>query len=325
MGKPAPSFHKNVIGICIAKTACASTGNKLDLVARSGQYSIFRAVKEIYNPCIRDEISSRDGITEVQLNKALQKAGFKRVRDRRAHAIKRKEDPTGAGMYLFSNLRWRDPANKQDRLELIAGWNSIIERFPKIAGQCCLGRFLQVVEEFHNKWLPNAEKMTRHALEMEIEDDSVIDSHSEEERHSAAQTPTPDTMLRSPVPSSLLNQEILRLQLELATAQTLVLLQHRSPKTDISLPSLSPPPALALPQPGNNASALSLNTINSLLSSFAPTAQAGAISGSPTFAFTGQFAASNLHASQPLSALLSAASINQKPLDLHNLKQLLCP
>eukprot|EP00287_Rhodomonas_sp_CCMP768_P018319 CAMPEP_0202808848 /NCGR_PEP_ID=MMETSP1389-20130828/1288_1 /ASSEMBLY_ACC=CAM_ASM_000865 /TAXON_ID=302021 /ORGANISM="Rhodomonas sp., Strain CCMP768" /LENGTH=311 /DNA_ID=CAMNT_0049479273 /DNA_START=37 /DNA_END=973 /DNA_ORIENTATION=- len=244
MGKPAPSFQNNSIGLSLAQTACKSTTSKLDLVARSGRFAIFQAVKEIFPPCIRDEVTSRDGITEVQLNKALQKAGFKRVRDRRALAIKRSEDPTGAGMYLFSNLRWRDPSDAEDRADLISGWNALTERFPKVAQVCSLEGFLAIVGRFYQQWQPNAERASMRAS-FELEADSSDDGNS------AAQTPrNAEAATAVQLSPLLLNQEILNLQLELATAKTIALLQSRNLSSAVqsSLPPTSGGTSCLVPQ-----------------------------------------------------------------------------
>lgn len=141
------------------------------------------------------------------------------------------------------------------------------------------------IHQLHKKW---------QTLQMEIENDP----HSEGQRHAHAQPPTPTLA----VPTSLLSREILHLQLKLAAAQTLALLQ----KFEISPPSESvkPPAVIPFQQPVNTASTLCLSNddnMKNVLSSLAPTVQGA-------FSLTGQIAANSHHASQPLSAALATPS-----------------
>eukprot|EP00961_Rhodomonas_salina_P113020 1520548-Rhodomonas_salina.1 len=236
MGRPSASQQNKVLGICFAKTMCKATDSKKDFVARSGPYSMFMAIKEIYPLCIREETFFRDGLNEVQLNKALQGAGFQRVRDRRAQAIKRTEDPTGAGMYLFSNLKWRDPQDPVDHNHLVSGWKAICERFPMVGQRCDAEKFLGIVEKFHSSWQPNAERMNSCAL-FDVEDEHEEASPPQTAHCLSASSMQTECAQQSPSLAPLKSdaafvaqpphafQELIRLQLELAKAQTLSLLQ----------------------------------------------------------------------------------------------------
>ena len=50
-----------------------------------------------------------------------QAAGFVRIRNRRNSAVNRRNDPLGAGHYLFGYCRFLDPASPADRPALAAG------------------------------------------------------------------------------------------------------------------------------------------------------------------------------------------------------------
>jgi len=243
MGRPVASTQNKVIGICFAKSAIKTTDAKMDLVARSGPYSVYQALTEVYPLCIQAQTNFRDGLTEVQLNKALQKAGFKRVRDRRTHATRRTDDPTGAGMYLFSGVRWRDPNDPADRNHLLNGWNAMIKKFPMIAKKCTVEHFLDVVTKFHKSWQPNAE---RTAFAFDMEDESEEETNESEQGNvgfgnletllktfNAVQPqplpvcvglPANLSFLQQPAPP--VNQEILSLQMQLAVAQRNAMMQE---------------------------------------------------------------------------------------------------
>lgn len=72
-------------------------GDHTKVVARSGSLSIFAALQECCPGCVRDEAttSGRRGLTMIEFNKALERGGFAKMRDRRVDATTREEDPTG--------------------------------------------------------------------------------------------------------------------------------------------------------------------------------------------------------------------------------------
>ena len=74
-----------------------SCDDSTQVVARSGQLSIFSALEECCPACIRNASTAagRRGLTMIEFNKALEKEGFEKMRDRRADAATREEDPTG--------------------------------------------------------------------------------------------------------------------------------------------------------------------------------------------------------------------------------------
>jgi hypothetical protein len=73
MGRPVASIANRRFAIAIAKLITVPTGNQLDTVARSGVCSIFSFLRRLFPCIVRDGNSGlRDGISEVELNKALQ-------------------------------------------------------------------------------------------------------------------------------------------------------------------------------------------------------------------------------------------------------------
>eukprot|EP00287_Rhodomonas_sp_CCMP768_P008707 CAMPEP_0196739164 /NCGR_PEP_ID=MMETSP1091-20130531/20683_1 /TAXON_ID=302021 /ORGANISM="Rhodomonas sp., Strain CCMP768" /LENGTH=250 /DNA_ID=CAMNT_0042083523 /DNA_START=188 /DNA_END=940 /DNA_ORIENTATION=+ len=113
----------------------------------------------------------RDGVSEMQLNKELQKNGFTRIRDRRICAHKRSEDPNGAGMYLFSHLQWKDPSQPEEREVLIQWHGKMVKEFPLVMLSCKLEKFLRVVGEFQQAWSLRTESMNIEKMETESDTD----------------------------------------------------------------------------------------------------------------------------------------------------------
>lgn len=66
--------------------------------------SIFSALQECCPGVIRNNASAsgRRGITMIEFNKALEKHGFEKMRDRRTDAATRQDDPTGGHFPSYS-------------------------------------------------------------------------------------------------------------------------------------------------------------------------------------------------------------------------------
>ena len=77
--------------------ACKRDPANVWVVARSGPLSLFAALEQCCPSAIRNFSSAngRRGLTMIEFNKALEKAGFEKMRDRRSDATTRQEDPTG--------------------------------------------------------------------------------------------------------------------------------------------------------------------------------------------------------------------------------------
>jgi hypothetical protein len=73
MGRPTASVRNKQIAVAMAALVTAETDNPDDTVARCGPYSIFALVKQACPAIVRETNSGpRDGLSEVELNKALQ-------------------------------------------------------------------------------------------------------------------------------------------------------------------------------------------------------------------------------------------------------------
>ena len=93
-------------------------------VARHGDCSIFSLLRKCHPGIIREQSMAskskggwnRKGISEAELLRLLAQSGFSRCRDRKAKTMEK--DPTGAGMCMFKNLRWRNPESPEDAWHL---------------------------------------------------------------------------------------------------------------------------------------------------------------------------------------------------------------
>lgn len=171
MGRPSASPENRAFAIFFAHTVTKKSASRLDFVARSGPLSLFASFSKMFPAYARtdDGCGFRDGVTEVQLNKELQRNGFSRTRDRRTGATKKSDDPKGAGMYLFSHLQWKDPSLAEDREALVAKYEQMAEKFPLIMSSCKLDRFLDVISSFQKEWAISAEQMG----EVELDEDDA--------------------------------------------------------------------------------------------------------------------------------------------------------
>jgi hypothetical protein len=73
MGRPTASKENKALAVAIASLATKPTNNPEDIVARCGSCSLFIMLKSICPIIVRDwDMGPRDGVSEVELNKALQ-------------------------------------------------------------------------------------------------------------------------------------------------------------------------------------------------------------------------------------------------------------
>ena len=190
MVRTAPSETNKKFSLRFADIATAPTAHVNDMVARSGPLCIFAALRECFPGVVRiDEGGlSPVGVSKTQFNKVLQNSRrYERQRDRRCKAQNCKEDPVGAGMYLFSQRRWLDPADKKDRERLLAGWNELVATYSEHAQRCCLIEFLSIIERFRLGWQPSAHRaMKRARATSEDDDDGTVSK-----RMSTSSSPTP--------------------------------------------------------------------------------------------------------------------------------------
>jgi hypothetical protein len=59
-------------------------------------------------------------------------------------------DPSGAGLYVFSNRRWMNPDDHQDAAQLVTGISSLTDRFPRFELE--QGALLESLQQILNNW-----------------------------------------------------------------------------------------------------------------------------------------------------------------------------
>jgi len=123
--------------IALEFACCVTTSEQAidSFVARRGPYSIYNVLRECLPGVIRDDKAShsnRKGVSEAEFLRSLSESGkFERYRDRKA--VKRSEDPSGAGMCLVKAHRWRNPAMMSDLIYLRAQHQHLSQIYPEFA------------------------------------------------------------------------------------------------------------------------------------------------------------------------------------------------
>ena len=73
MGRPTASNANRMFSVALAQLVTVATKDHMDTIARSGVCSIYHFMRRVFPRIVRDYNSGpRDGISEVELNKALQ-------------------------------------------------------------------------------------------------------------------------------------------------------------------------------------------------------------------------------------------------------------
>mmetsp|Transcript_60805 Transcript_60805/g.162617 ORF Transcript_60805/g.162617 Transcript_60805/m.162617 type:complete len:394 (+) Transcript_60805:133-1314(+) len=168
------------IALGFAKMVCLRTGRPADAVPRSGCCSIFALLEQLLPDTTRTEGSwNYDGVSSLELNKMLQVAhaprfptmlqhvrtpffpdifdpvqtqGFRRVRDRRAGATNRSQDPLGAGLYVFSGVRFLNPCAPDDHSIIASRHLDLIKAFPYLAAELSLEDVLRSLHHARDVW-----------------------------------------------------------------------------------------------------------------------------------------------------------------------------
>mmetsp|Transcript_43160 Transcript_43160/g.86595 ORF Transcript_43160/g.86595 Transcript_43160/m.86595 type:complete len:304 (-) Transcript_43160:419-1330(-) len=150
MVRPQSSENSRLLANLFAKTITTEVRGVAPAsssVGRSGEHSIFDALSVCFPTASRDH--SRAGVSLVELNKALEKDGFMRVRFR--HSRKRGQrseqqggrkwrDPENQSFYRYGCRRWRDPEDPADFEFLSSVWPQVNEIAPV---PCPLAEILQ--------------------------------------------------------------------------------------------------------------------------------------------------------------------------------------
>jgi len=163
MVRPCASKENRLLCLQFAQACTKNTANATDLLARCGPLSPFAALAQCCPSAVRIENQGRrDGISELECNKVLQSGGFQMIRDRRATARNKNEDPAGSGLYLYIEVQWRDPDTSEDLCQLMHAWNTLRSNFPGFAAECSLDAFLNVIRSINSAWKPkNSRKDVR--------------------------------------------------------------------------------------------------------------------------------------------------------------------
>eukprot|EP00960_Hanusia_phi_P059011 764048-Hanusia_phi.AAC.1 len=158
----------------VKQRVTAPSEDPASVVARSGRLCIFAALEECCPSSIRNPASAkgRRGLTMIEFNKSLERAGFRKMRDRRIDAATRQEDPTGgegdeaaeacrnidalllAGLCLFSFRQWKNPDNESKKWDLFKSWEYLVETFPHFGAECNWEKFLSVCKRYEEEWKP---------------------------------------------------------------------------------------------------------------------------------------------------------------------------
>jgi len=122
-------------------------------VVRRGPNSIYFALAQCAPSVIRDQHVGANckGISEAELLRALGDSGkFTAFRDRRA--VRMSDDPTGAGMCIFKNLRWRDPTDSSDLAYLHEQHEHLTKAFPAYAAETSVQKLCSILKAIVAAW-----------------------------------------------------------------------------------------------------------------------------------------------------------------------------
>eukprot|EP00961_Rhodomonas_salina_P092375 1242912-Rhodomonas_salina.1 len=131
MVRPRASQRNHQLSVLFANivttTASLPRGPLKDTIGRKGPHSLFEVLSKVCPSATRDR--SRDGVSEVEYNKALEKDGFQRVRVRFRESSQQltEEESEGASVYRFAGRRWRNPDDSDDMAALVKAWPLLSE------------------------------------------------------------------------------------------------------------------------------------------------------------------------------------------------------
>ena len=185
---------------CVVTTDEGADGSSF--VARHGPHSIYAVLTRCCIGAIRDHTpeSNRKGISEAEFLRSLAERAmpvhnreFLRFRYRKA--VKMSDDPTGAGVCMFRNVRWRSPANPTDLKYLREQHKRLSKKYPLVAWTP-LASWLETLTAVTSAWpvksLPPTER-----LSLQSSDAKSIASTSRASQASPV-SPPPDSEASSP-------------------------------------------------------------------------------------------------------------------------------
>jgi hypothetical protein len=100
----------------------------------------------------------------------LQASGFQRVRNRKAGVTNRSDDPLGAGLYMFSGVRWLNPDNQQEVQLLTTGLSQLTINFPQLCSTASgdLWHLLEILRRNSIWWEQSAWKLSKRRRSRQI-------------------------------------------------------------------------------------------------------------------------------------------------------------
>ena len=93
----------------------------------------------------------------------MQAFGYQRVRNRRVGASNREQDPLGAGLYVFSGVRWLDPDEPSEAQLIASGLTLLVRMFPELGCFAAGGqeRMEAILRRNRGWWEQSAWKQSR--------------------------------------------------------------------------------------------------------------------------------------------------------------------
>jgi len=180
--RPKASEENRAIALAFAQCVTAKSDLETSFVARHGKASLFACFDRVCPSLTREphepRPANRQGVSEPEFNKALEKKDggtYIRARNRLlCNARATSGDDTestnesvgdedargaarplaGAGSWMFTKLRWKNPDNEGERRALTEGLQALARERPAL--QLDVARAVGVVGEFHEMWLRTA-------------------------------------------------------------------------------------------------------------------------------------------------------------------------
>ena len=158
---PRPRASPEIKALALDFACVVTTDEGADsssFVARHGPHSIYAVLTRCCIGAVRDHTpeSNRKGISEAEFLRVLAEQAmpvhnreFLRFRDRKA--VKMSDDPTGAGMCMFRNVRWRSPTNATDLEYLREQHKRLSKKYPLVAGTALVS-WLQTLTAVTSAW-----------------------------------------------------------------------------------------------------------------------------------------------------------------------------
>ena len=158
MGRAKASHICREFSITFANVVSVPSNAKNDWIAKNGCFSLFKLLSTIAPMACRSPGGDRHGISEAELNKALESNGFTRVRVRLRSIV------ASAGTLLFDARRWLNPNSESDLHLLLRAFGALRASFPQLL-TCDEAFFLRTVARHRDEWVLRTRSGGRAAAE----------------------------------------------------------------------------------------------------------------------------------------------------------------